>query len=139
MSYTASLKGLVEEELVAKTDRSINARIAKARFPTIRTLEAFDFGSQPDLPGILIKEMAGPDFLVVDELGYMPVDSHRANLFFQLVSVRYEQGSIGDTTIKSFERWGQRSSVETPSSRPPFWTCCLPSTPSPDPPGDRQP
>jgi hypothetical protein len=35
------LQRLVEEELVAKTDRSINARIAKARFPAIRTLEAF--------------------------------------------------------------------------------------------------
>ncbi len=40
-SYTAFLQRLVEEELVAKTDRSINARIAKARFPAIRTLEAF--------------------------------------------------------------------------------------------------
>ena len=45
--------------------------------------------------------------LVVDELGYMPMDSRRANLFFQLLSARYEQGSIGVTTNKSFDQWGQ--------------------------------
>jgi DNA replication protein DnaC len=47
------------------------------------------------------------DFLVVDELGYMPMDSRRANLFFQLVSARYERGSIGISTNKPFDQWGQ--------------------------------
>lgn len=174
-SYTAFLGRLVEEELAAKVDRSINARIAKARFPAIRTLESFELGFQPDLPVALIKELArldfldraenicavGPpgtgkthlltalalkacearkrvlftqatalldqlvactvdgslgrrladlgrlDFLVVDELGYMPMDSRRANLFFQLVSTRYERGSIGISTNKPFDQWGQ--------------------------------
>jgi DNA replication protein DnaC len=62
-SYTAFLQRLVEEELVAKTDRSVNARIAKARFPAIRTLEAFDFGFQPQLAVAQVKELAGLDFL----------------------------------------------------------------------------
>lgn len=174
-SYTAFLQRLVEEELAAKADRSINARIAKARFPAIRTLEAFDFAFQPELPVALIKELArldfldraenlcavGPpgtgkthlltalaikacearkrvlfahapalldhlvactvdgslgrrlrdlqrlDFLAVDELGYMPMDSRRANLFFQLVSARYERGSMGITTNKPFDQWHQ--------------------------------
>lgn len=174
-SYTSFLERLVGEELVAKVDRSINARIAKARFPAVRTLESFDFAFQPDLPVALVKELArldfldraenicavGPpgtgkthlltalalkacearkrvlfthaatlldqlvactvdgslgrrladlgrlDLLVVDELGYMPMDSRRANLFFQLVSVRYERGSIGVTTNKPFDQWGQ--------------------------------
>jgi len=43
MSYTAFIARLVDEEVVSKTDRSINARIAKARFPAIKTLESFDF------------------------------------------------------------------------------------------------
>lgn len=62
-SYTAFLQRLVEEELAAKAYRSINARIAKARFAAIRTLEAFDFGFQPELPVALIEELARLDFL----------------------------------------------------------------------------
>ncbi len=34
------------------------------------------------------------DLLVLDELGYLPMDTRRANLFFQLISRRYERGSI---------------------------------------------
>lgn len=37
----------------------------------------------------------------------MPVDTQRANLFFQFVSCRYEKGSIILTTNKSFDQWGQ--------------------------------
>ena len=54
MSYTAFLARLVDEEVVSKTDRSINARIAKARFPAIKTLEPFDFSFQPSLPAAAI-------------------------------------------------------------------------------------
>jgi hypothetical protein len=63
MSYTGFLERLVEEELVAKTDRSINQRIAKARFPALKTLEGFDFSFQPSLPVTLVKELARLDFL----------------------------------------------------------------------------
>ena len=41
-SYTAFLAHLVDEELASKTDRSVNARINKARFPALKTLESFD-------------------------------------------------------------------------------------------------
>lgn len=174
MSYTAFLSRLVDEEMASKTDRSINARIAKARFPAIKTLEAFDFSFQPSLPAPRIKELSqlgfidradnilfvGPagtgkshlsialglkacaqrkrvlftsamglldqlvaavvshtlgktleilgrlDLLIIDELGYMPIDTQRGNLFFQLVSRRYEKGSIILNTNKPFDRWG---------------------------------
>lgn len=175
LSYTAFLARLVQEEFAVKIDRSINARIAKARFPQIKTLEAFDFAFQPSLSAVRVKELGelgfieraqnvlfvGPpgtgkshlaialgikacmarkrvlfahaptlldqlvasvvdrslgsklevlgrlDLLVVDELGYMPMDTQRANLFFQLVSRRYEKGSIIITTNKPFDQWGQ--------------------------------
>jgi DNA replication protein DnaC len=48
-SFTAYLGRLVELELADKADRSINARIARARFPVLRTLEQFDFSFQPSL------------------------------------------------------------------------------------------
>jgi DNA replication protein DnaC len=46
------------------------------------------------------------DLLILDELGYLPMDARRANLFFQLVSRCYEHGSIIVTSNKPFEEWG---------------------------------
>ena len=47
------------------------------------------------------------DLLVIDELGYMPLSKDAANLFFQLISRRYEQGSVILTSNKSFGSWGE--------------------------------
>jgi DNA replication protein DnaC len=57
LSYTAFLSRLVQEETAVKVDRSINARIAKARFPAIKTLEEFDFSFQPAIPVSRVKEL----------------------------------------------------------------------------------
>lgn len=175
MSYTGYLYRLVEEEVLAKTERSVNTRITKGRFPMTKTLESFDFSFQPLLSEVLLKELAellyleraeniillGPpgvgkthlaiglgikacaarkrvlftqaialmdelvaalvsrgltskldilsrmDLLIIDELGYLPMDKNRANLFFQLVSRRYEHGSIIVTSNKAFNEWGE--------------------------------
>jgi DNA replication protein DnaC len=45
--------------------------------------------------------------LVVDEVGYIPFDAEAANLFFQLVSARYERASVIVTSNKPFGRWGE--------------------------------
>jgi DNA replication protein DnaC len=47
-----------------------------------------------------------PSVLVVDEVGYLPLDRVEANMVFQLVSRRYERGSIILTSNKSFTEWG---------------------------------
>ena len=47
------------------------------------------------------------DLLVIDELGYMPLSKDAANIFFQLISRRYEQGSVILTSNKSFGSWGE--------------------------------
>jgi DNA replication protein DnaC len=174
ISYTAFLGRLVEEEIAAKVDRSVNIRIGKARFPVLRTLEEFDFSFQPSLSAARIRELAELgflgraenivfvgkpgvgkthlsiaialracqarkrvqfvpamdlldqllaaevsrglgkfveglgrlDLLVVDELGYTPMDAHRANLFFQLVSHMYTRASLAVTTNVAFDAWG---------------------------------
>jgi DNA replication protein DnaC len=46
-----------------------------------------------------------PSLLIADEVGYLPIDKLGAELFFQVVSQRYERGSIILTTNKSFKRW----------------------------------
>lgn len=45
--------------------------------------------------------------LVIDEVGYIPFEPEAANLFFQLVSARYERASLIVTSNKAFGRWGE--------------------------------
>jgi hypothetical protein len=45
--------------------------------------------------------------IVVDEVGYIPFEPEAANLFFQLVSNRYERASLIVTSNKVFGRWGE--------------------------------
>lgn len=45
--------------------------------------------------------------LIIDEVGYIPFESEAANLFFQLVSSRYERASLIVTSNKPFGRWGE--------------------------------
>jgi len=48
-----------------------------------------------------------PKLLVIDEVGYLPFDPVAASLFFQLISTRYEQGSVILTSNKGLGDWGQ--------------------------------
>jgi len=45
--------------------------------------------------------------LVIDEVGYIPFEAEAANLFFQLVSSRYERASLIVTSNQPFGRWGE--------------------------------
>jgi DNA replication protein DnaC len=45
--------------------------------------------------------------LVIDEVGYIPFEAEAANLFFQLISSRYERASLIVTSNKPFGRWGE--------------------------------
>jgi len=49
---------------------------------------------------------AKPKLLVIDELGYLPLEKQTAHLFFQLVSRRYERGSMLITTNQTVTQWG---------------------------------
>ena len=44
---------------------------------------------------------------MIDEVGYIPFEAQAANLFFQLVSSRYERASVIVTSNKPFGRWGE--------------------------------
>jgi DNA replication protein DnaC len=48
-----------------------------------------------------------PKLLIIDEIGDIPIDQHGAHLFFQLISRRYERGSIVLTSHQSFGQWGE--------------------------------
>jgi DNA replication protein DnaC len=54
-----------------------------------------------------LKLLVQPKLLIVDEIGYLPLERLGANLFFQLISRRYERGSILITSNQSLSGWGQ--------------------------------
>jgi len=175
LSYQEYLHRLIEQQVLSKIERSVNAKMQRASFPQLKRLEEFDFTFQPKINEKLIRELATLDFLtqaknvlligapgvgkthlaislgikatqarkrvlffsaeqlmqdlasaevsgrlnkmldimtridllIIDELGYLSLTKQTAKLFFQLISKRYEKGSIIVTSNKSFEQWGE--------------------------------
>lgn len=173
--YEEYLALLLEEEVKRRTEVSVKTKIHLSRVPYQKTLEEFDFSSQPALkekeviklssldfieqkenvlflgpPGVgkthlavglalkactvryrvlfttaqkLIEELmlsrrdgslmgklmaySRLHLLIIDELGYMPIMREQANLLFQLISIRYEKGSIILTSNYNFDEWGK--------------------------------
>ncbi len=54
-----------------------------------------------------LKRLERYNLLVVDEIGYLPLERQAANLLFALVARRYERGSIIVTSNRGFEAWGE--------------------------------
>ncbi len=52
-----------------------------------------------------LRKYTKPDLLILDEIGYLPIDQRGADLLFQVISARYERGSIILTTNKAFKQW----------------------------------
>ena len=60
-----------------------------------------------------LKQFCKYSVLIIDEIGYLPVDRDGANLFFQLIAKRYEQHSTIITTNQPFSKWGEIFSDNT--------------------------
>ncbi len=54
-----------------------------------------------------LKKYLNPDILLVDELGYLPIDKTGADLLFQVLSQRYETGSTIVTTNQAYKNWAK--------------------------------
>jgi DNA replication protein DnaC len=172
---TAYLADLASMEVEKRHENGVRARISAAKFPVIKTVEAFDFSLHPEFPKrkfIELLEMKfieekrnvlfiGPtgvgkthlvsalgvaactknyrvlfttaaellmslidakredrlkqrltsieryNFVIIDELGYIPFEREATDMLFQVVSSRYERGSIGITTNLAFPDWTQ--------------------------------
>lgn len=169
------LDRMIAEEASARFARRVARRIARARFPVVKTIESYDWthpakidrqrildlfdmrwveekrnvifiggtglgkshlasslghaACQKGIPVLFttaidavnqlgaalsdgsflrrLKTYTQPQVLILDELGYLPVDKQGADLIFQLISHRYERGSIVLTTNRIFKNWGQ--------------------------------
>ena len=63
ISYQEYLYKLLQQQIIDRVDRSVNAKIKKAGFPYIATMEMFDFSFQPNVDEKLLKELATLSFL----------------------------------------------------------------------------
>jgi DNA replication protein DnaC len=63
ISYQEYLYKLLQQQIIDRVDRSVNARIKKAGFPYIAAMEAFDFSFQPHLDEKLLRELSTLNFL----------------------------------------------------------------------------
>lgn len=52
-----------------------------------------------------LKKYTKPRLLILDELGYLPIDKTGADLLFQVISLRYEQGAMIITSNRAFKDW----------------------------------
>ena len=78
----------------------------RVRFAT--AIDIINSLSAAQKAGRLVKELkqyTRPELLIIDELGYLPIDKHGADLLFQIISQRYERGSIVLTTNKVYKHW----------------------------------
>ena len=174
LAYVEFLEILMEDEHNNRRDNSYKKRYSKAKLPSHKTVEDFNFNFQPSInkktvndcltcnfikehknivlvgnPGtgkthlataigikalmkgykVLFTQVSemlntlnaakadnsyyqkvdhylGYDLLILDELGFKNLPSYSAYDFFEIISRRYEKGSIIITTNKSFENWG---------------------------------
>jgi DNA replication protein DnaC len=52
-----------------------------------------------------LKKYTRPALLIVDEIGFLPIDKDGADLLFQVISLRYEQGALAITSNRAFKDW----------------------------------
>src|SRR6266516_4795916 len=101
-SHVDYLASLVEGEADLRRDRATQSRIRLARFPVIKTLAAAKSAGRLKAA---LKQYTKPALLILDELGYLPIDKAGADLLFQVISLRYEQGAIIITSNRAFKEW----------------------------------
>ena len=52
-----------------------------------------------------LKKYLKPSCLILDELGYLPIDKHGADLLFQIISGRYEKGAMVISSNRAYKDW----------------------------------
>jgi DNA replication protein DnaC len=54
-----------------------------------------------------LRRITKSNLVIIDEIGYTPIEKREANLFFNLISDLYERVSVIITSNKSFESWAE--------------------------------
>ncbi|MGM2386237.1 ATP-binding protein, partial [Bacillus cereus group sp. BceL052] len=80
----------------------------KTKFYTFKDL--IDLLTDSDSKGIInktLRQLSRIELLIIDEIGYTPITKEQADLFYQLMSLRYEMKSTIITTNIPFSNWGE--------------------------------
>lgn len=99
---------------VGKTHLAIGLGVEAVQngFTTLYTtatsvVEQLRKASRRDELELKLRQLSKPRLLILDEVGYLPLDKEGSHHFFQLVSRRYERGSTIFTSNKPFSEWGE--------------------------------
>jgi DNA replication protein DnaC len=91
---------------LALADRALTSGFS-VLFTTLSELaQALESASHPGLMRQRLRRYIAPHLLVIDEVGYAKLSQEQAHHFFELVTARYEHGSIILTSNTSFAGWG---------------------------------
>jgi DNA replication protein DnaC len=105
--------GLGKSHLMTALGYAACEKGIKARFT--RVIDMINVLTTAQINGTLerkLREYVRPELLLLDELGYLPIDKRGADLMFQVVAARYETGSIVVTTNRKFREWGKIFDVD---------------------------
>ena len=89
------------------------APLLVARGYTVQFITAMELlgslvkGQQQGTLEVRLAQYSKPKLLIVDELGYLPLEPQAGHLFFQLISRRYEQGSVLISSNRPVEEWDE--------------------------------
>lgn len=84
------------------------ARGYRVRFTTaIDIINRMDAAQKNGTFAAAMKTYEKPNLLVIDEIGYLPIEQRGADIFFQVISSRYERGSIALTSNRAFKDWSK--------------------------------
>ena len=89
LAYTAIMRG-IKVRFITAADLMLQLATAK---------------KQGRLDTYLKRSVLAPKLLVIDEIGYLPFGRDEANLFFNVIAKRYEQGSVIVTSNLPFSQW----------------------------------
>ncbi len=99
--------GLGKTHLLTALGYTACEKAISVRF--VRVVDMINTLTTAQLKGTLeksLREFTNPQLLLLDELGYLPIDKRGADLLFQVVAARYERGSIVLSTNRAFRDWG---------------------------------
>jgi DNA replication protein DnaC len=87
--------------------RALQSDISTYYVSAIKLVQSLRREFLRDRLNIMLRNYARYSLMIVDEIGYLPLNREESNLLFQLVSYRYEKASTIFTSNKSFSEWGE--------------------------------